>query len=227
MILSEKELFNPNLNRMLVKQFTFNSFQENTYVLYQQQGDCLIIDPGCSDRDESQELFKFIQDEQLKPVRLLLTHAHIDHILGLAAVAVNYQLTPELHFLDMPLYESAGRIAQMYGLAYNPGPEKVLFLTEEDEISLGGQQLRIIHAPGHSPGSICFFNAEAKFIISGDVLFKGSIGRTDLPGGSMDELRNSITCKLYNLPEDTRVYSGHGPNTMIGHEKTSNPFVRL
>jgi glyoxylase-like metal-dependent hydrolase (beta-lactamase superfamily II) len=131
-----------------------------------------------------------------------------------------------MHQSDLPVYESAGNIAKMYGIPFNQGPQPSVFLNEESSILLDGYALKILHAPGHSPGSICFYSKENNFVISGDVLFNGSIGRTDLPGGDFNTLMNSIKTKLYQLPDETRVFSGHGESTLIGNEKLNNPFVK-
>ncbi len=210
-----------------LKWFTFNPFSENTYILYADNKDCIIIDPGCADSSEEQLLRSFIQEKKLNPIRLILTHAHIDHILGVSFVHQQYQLKPELHQDDLELYNTAGNIARMYGISYKQGPQPAGFLLPSSELLLENQKLEIIHAPGHSPGSVCFYQKDNQFLIGGDVLFYESVGRTDLPGGSFETLANSIKTKLYALPESTRVFSGHGSSTTIGYEKVNNPFVKV
>ena len=209
-----------------LKWFTFNPFSENTYILYADNKECIIIDPGCSSPAEENELLNFISEKQLKPTRLLLTHAHIDHVLGIHFIHQKFGLKPELHALDLPVLDGADKIAKMYGIPYKQSPEPINFLTEENTIELDSHSLSIFHTPGHSPGSICFYSAAYNFVIGGDVLFNGSIGRTDLPGGDFDTLSESIKTKLYTLPNNTKVYSGHGSSTEIGKEKVSNPFVQ-
>jgi glyoxylase-like metal-dependent hydrolase (beta-lactamase superfamily II) len=209
-----------------LKWFTFNPFSENTYILYGDNGDCILFDPGCSNEAEENTLLKLIEEKQLNPIRLILTHAHIDHVLGVKFIASKFNLKLEMHLADLPVYESAGNIAKMYGIPFNHGPQPEVFLDEQSNIILDGYSLKVIHAPGHSPGSICFYSKENNFVISGDVLFNGSIGRTDLPGGDFDTLMNSIKTKLYQLPNETKVFSGHGESTLIGNEKLYNPFVK-
>lgn len=209
-----------------LKWFTFNPFSENTYVLYGDNKDCIIIDPGCSNEHEEQLLYSFIDEKQLNPSKLILTHAHIDHVLGVRFVTKKFNLKLAMHKNDLHVYESAGNIARMYGIPYNQGPEAEIIIDEKDVILIDGFTLSILHTPGHSPGSICLYSKENNFLIGGDVLFNGSIGRTDLPGGDFEILSHSIKTKLYCLPENTRVFSGHGESTTIGHEMHHNPFVK-
>ncbi len=208
-----------------LKWFTFNPFSENTYLLYGDNKDCIILDPGCANESEENTILKFIEEKQLHVSRLILTHAHIDHVLGVRFITSKFKLKLEMHKADLPVYATAGNIAKMYGIPFNQGPEPEIFLDENTKIEIDGQTLDIFHTPGHSPGSICIYSKSNSFIISGDVLFNGSIGRTDLPGGDFDTLSNSIKTKLYILPNNTRVFSGHGESTLIGNEKINNPFV--
>jgi hydroxyacylglutathione hydrolase len=209
-----------------IKSFIFNSFEENSYVLYDETGDCIIIDPGCHLPDEEQELADFVSKNNLKPVRLLNTHCHIDHILGNYFVSNKYNLLPEYHRNEIRVLESSAYVSQLYQIHLNPSPAAVSFLDEADLIRFGNSELSIIFTPGHSPGSLTFFSQKEKFMISGDVLFMQSIGRTDLPGGSYEVLMDSIISKLLPLGDEIRVYSGHGPETTIGAERRSNPFLR-
>jgi hydroxyacylglutathione hydrolase len=209
-----------------LKWFTFNPFSENTYLLYGDNKDCIIFDPGCSNQLEEQTILTFIEEKQLRPVRLILTHAHIDHVLGVRFAANKFNLKLEMHRSDLAVYESAGNIAKMYGIPFQQGPQPEVFLDENCTIDIDGISLEIFHTPGHSPGSICFYCKKNNFVIGGDVLFNGSIGRTDLPGGDFETLSRSIKTKLYSLPDNTRVFSGHGESTLIGNEKLNNPFVK-
>lgn len=209
----------------MVQVFTFNPFQENTYVIYDQTGECVIIDPGCYDNYEEQTLLNFLKEKNLKPVRLINTHCHIDHILGNAFISSKFSLNLEINQNELPVLESGERVATMYGLNYSPSPEARVFLGEKDTLKFGQSELRIILAPGHSPGSICFYNEREDYLIAGDVLFHESIGRTDLPLGHHDTLIRSIKTKLFLLPESCKVFPGHGPSTTIGHEKKFNPFL--
>jgi hydroxyacylglutathione hydrolase len=210
---------------MYIKSFTFNDFQENTYLLYDDTKECIIIDPGCNGTSECQQLSIFIENNQLKPKRLINTHCHIDHVLGNAYVANKYSLILEAHSGEIPVLESGIRVSQMYGIPYQPSPHIGLFLDENMIVDFGHQKLSILFCPGHSPASICLYNEIEKQLIAGDVLFNRSIGRTDLPGGDYDTLINSIQTQLMTLPDDVVVYSGHGIPTTIGEERNQNPFL--
>jgi glyoxylase-like metal-dependent hydrolase (beta-lactamase superfamily II) len=156
---------------------------------------------------------------------LLNTHCHLDHVFGNKFIAENFQLTLQLHPLEQNMLMMAPSSGLMFDLPFDNYQGEFKFLNEGDTIKLGTDVLEIIHVPGHSPGSICFYCKEQKFLIGGDVLFNGSIGRTDLPGGNFDTLITNITKKILSLPEDVTVYSGHGPITTVGIEKKSNPFL--
>jgi glyoxylase-like metal-dependent hydrolase (beta-lactamase superfamily II) len=208
-----------------IKVFTFSPIQENTYVLYNEKSECLIIDPGCYFPEEQQELKAFIDKSDLLPKWLVNTHCHLDHVFGNKFVAETYNLTLHLHPKEEIVFQFAPTSGLMYDMPFDNYQGEFIFLNEGDKITLGKDELEIIHAPGHSPGSICFYCEDQKFIMGGDVLFNGSIGRTDLPMGDHQTLLNSIKQKLFVLPDDVIVYSGHGPETTIGNEKKSNPFV--
>ena len=208
-----------------IQAFVFNPFSENTYILYDDTKECIIIDPGCCTEDERKELVAFITDENLKPVKLLNTHCHIDHVFGNAFVAKKYNLGLEIHKLDLGVLHSLPQVSHLYGLNAEESVEPSTFLEEGDKITFGNSVLEIVFTPGHSPGSICFINQEGKFVIGGDVLFYGSIGRTDLPGGDHETLLTSIREKLFVLDDDFTVFSGHGEETTIGFEKKNNPFL--
>ena len=208
-----------------IKVFTFNPVQENTYLLYNEQNECIIIDPGCYFDDEKDQLKSFINLNKLQPRMLLNTHCHLDHVFGNKFVSEEYKLTLQTHPLEKQVLELAPSSGLMFNLPFDNYQGEVIYLEEGDVISLGDDQLEIIHAPGHSPGSICFYCAKQKFIIGGDVLFQNSIGRTDLPFGSHEDLIRNIKEKLFKLPGDVKVYSGHGPATTIGEEMKSNPYL--
>ena len=208
-----------------IASFTFNPFQENTYVLFDETSECVIIDPGCYDERERQELAGFIEKKGLKPVRLLNTHCHIDHVLGNSFIASKYGLKLEIHKDDLFLLHNLKPQATMFGVRAEESPEPEVFLNEGDQVKFGDSTLDILFTPGHSPGSITFYNKEEKLAIVGDVLFNLSIGRTDLPGGDMDILLHSITKKLLPLGDDVRVYAGHMDPTTIGFERKNNPFL--
>ncbi len=210
-----------------IQSFTFNGFQENTYVLFDESKKCIIIDPGCYEQNEKLELERFIVDNELEPVKLINTHCHIDHVLGNRFVAEKWSLDLEMHELDLPTLHSVKDYCQLYGFHnYEESPEPSTFLKEGDMIHFGNSSLDILFTPGHAPGHIVLYSNEQHFVIGGDVLFQMSIGRTDLPGGDYDTLINSIKDKLLPLDEQTKVYSGHGPSTTIEFEKTNNPFLK-
>lgn len=210
-----------------IKVFTFNPVQENTYILYNEFNECLIIDPGCYDHSEELELQSFIKDNHLKPKFLLNTHCHLDHVFGNKFIAEEYKLTLHTHILEKAVLGMAPTSGLMFDLPFDNYNGEIIYLDEGDIVTLGEDKLEIIHAPGHSPGSICFYCEKQHFMIGGDVLFKRSIGRTDLPGGSHEGLLKNIREKLFTLPDNVIVYPGHGPETTIGEEKRENPFFIL
>lgn len=210
-----------------VVSFTFNPFAENTLIVFDESGECVIIDPGCYSRDENAQLEEVIATNQWKPVRLLNTHGHIDHVFGNEFVKSNWDLDAEIHPGEHVVLASVPEVARMYGIPFNgiiPPPGAAL--ADGQIIEFGNTRLECILAPGHSPAHICFYCEADHFLIGGDVLFEGSIGRTDLPGGDHETLLNSIRERIYILPDDTLVYPGHGPVTTIGEEARTNPFVR-
>jgi len=208
-----------------IKKFTFNPVQENTFVVYDETGECAIIDAGCYFDYERQELDKFIIEKQLKPVRLINTHCHFDHIMGITHCRAKYHLPFETHPDEEVLVERAVDHGDRFGIPVEPIDAPDSYFREGDQITFGNSYLEVIEAPGHSPGGVVFYNPEQKILIAGDVLFYGSIGRTDLPGGSFEQLTGNIKTKLLILPEETVVYCGHGPETTIGFEKKNNPFL--
>lgn len=207
--------------------FTFNPFSENTYILYDDTKQCVIFDPGCSNIEEQNHLVDFIESNNLTPVKLVNTHCHIDHVLGNKFVSEKYNLPLISHEGEKVVLAMQPQISSMYGIAYDPSPEITEFLEDGDTLKFGDTILEVLFTPGHSPASISFYNKETGIIIGGDVLFQGSIGRTDLPGGNFETLAKSIREKFYVLPDDVVVYSGHGPSTTLGVEKKTNPFVKL
>jgi len=208
-----------------IKSFIFSPIQENTYLLYNEFKDCVVIDPGCYFPEEKDELVAFITQSGLKPRMLLNTHCHLDHVFGNKFIAETYSLNLQLHLKEKPLLDYAPASGLMYDLPFDNYQGDLIYLKEGDKIRLGEDELLVIEAPGHSPGHICFYCAAQHFIISGDVLFNRSIVRTDLPGGNHNLLLKNIREKLFVLQEETVVYSGHGPVTTIGEEKKYNPFL--
>lgn len=211
---------------MKIKQFTFNPFQENTYIIWDNTKECLIIDPGCYEDYEKKSIKSFILENKLIPVKLINTHCHIDHIFGNRFLMETWNINLHMSNEDLPILLSAHEVAKNYGFHnYEESPVPEIFLEDGFEIKFGESSLDVLLTPGHSPGHICLLSKLHKFIIAGDVLFNGSIGRTDLPGGDFDTLLQSIQKKLMILEDETIVYCGHGPSTTIGKEKQSNPFL--
>ncbi len=210
----------------IVASFAFNPFQENTFVVYDETKECVIFDPGCNDQNEEETLANFIKENGLKPVRLINTHCHLDHVFGNKFVSEKYDLPLEIHEDEVPMLAAMPQICRMYGM---PVPEDTLnagkFIADGDIIRFGNTELLSIFTPGHSPGELCFYCKKDKYLIAGDVLFHGSIGRTDLPGGDHGTLLESIKTRLFPLDDDVKVYPGHGPATSIGFERKNNPFL--
>ena len=204
----------------------FSPFEVNTYILTDETGECVIIDPACYTEQEKKELVDFITGNELKPVRMLNTHCHLDHVFGNKFVGDTYHLGSESHSADEIILSNAYKSAQMYELSMDTPNSPVNYLNEGDIVKFGNSQIEILHIPGHTPGHLVFYNTYNKFAIAGDVIFAGSIGRTDFPGGDYDTLISGIKTKLYTLPDDTVIYCGHGPETTVGKERETNPFVR-
>ncbi|MGN6212850.1 MBL fold metallo-hydrolase [Parafilimonas sp.] len=209
-----------------VEHFTFNPLAENTYVLSNEKDEALIIDPGCYFTEEEKMLQNYITTKRLKPLLLLNTHCHLDHVFGNNWVHKTYGLELHLHQGEVVVLETAPASGNLYGLGFTNYKGPLHFLKEGDEIIFGDNKLKVLFTPGHSPASVCFYCKAQHFIIGGDVLFHESIGRFDLPGGNEELLYKSIRETLYVLPDETIVYPGHGEPTTIGHEKKFNPFVR-
>jgi hydroxyacylglutathione hydrolase len=208
-----------------VKTFTFNPFYENTYILFDETKEAIIFDPGCFEKGEKETLKSYIQSEGLKVTQLVNTHCHIDHVLGNSFVKDTYQVPLKIHKNEIPVLKSVKVYAPNYGFAGYEEAEPDGFLDENDKLSIGNQTLTILFVPGHAPGHLVFYHEASGICIAGDTLFQGSIGRTDLPGGDHQTLLSSIKKELFNLPDETIVYPGHGPKTTIGEEKENNPFV--
>jgi len=213
---------------MIKKQkITFNPFQENTVILWDETKECVIIDAGCYEKEEQEYLVDFIGKNELKPVKLISTHSHIDHVLGNTFVVNKYNIPLEIHQKDEETLKSVGLYAGNYGFGmYQESPLPSSYLKAGENVKFGNSELEVRFVPGHAPGHVVFIAREEKFVINGDCLFRGSIGRTDLPGGDYDTLISSIKSQLFTLPNDFVVYCGHGPETTIGFEKENNPFLQ-
>ena len=210
---------------MQVHRLVFSPFEVNTYIITDKSKECIIIDPACNNKQEQEYLIQFIKENNLKPVKLLNTHCHLDHVFGNKFVSDTFSLETEAHKEEDFNIKNAVNAGRMYGVQMEePYPIKT-YLKEGDKIKFGFSELKMLHVPGHTAGSLVFYNETDKFAVVGDVLFNGSIGRTDLPGGDYDTLISGIKSKLFKLDNNTIVYSGHGIETSIGKEKASNPFL--
>lgn len=208
-----------------IKSFENNPYRENTYLLFDDTLECAVIDPGMYTAEEQDKVVGFIRENKLKPVLLLNTHCHIDHVLGNKFIFDQYGLKPQFHEGELPLLTAVPGYAPQMGIRYEVSPLPETFLPESGTIKFGDTELELIFAPGHSPAHLCFYAANEHILIGGDVLFRESIGRTDLPGGDMKKLLASIGEKLFVLPDQVIVYPGHGVETTIGYEKQYNPFL--
>ncbi len=213
-------------NMHLIKKFTFSPFSENSYVISDETKEAVIIDPGCLSQTEKEELHAYIQANNLKPVALLQTHAHLDHVFGSAFVKRKYGVKMYLHTNDLPILADVEIRCKTWGISGYEPVEADASLDEGDVFKFGNTKLEVVFVPGHAPGHIAFINREEKYIMGGDCLFKGSIGRTDLPFCNTEDLMNSIRTKFFTLPDDFTVYSGHMEETTIGVEKRTNPFFK-
>lgn len=210
---------------MNIKSFAFNAFQENTFIVSDETGEALIIDAGCYNETEVDALSDYLEENRLKPVKLLNTHCHIDHIVGVNSLKEKFKIPFAASLEDKYLLDTAVQQAMVLGFSITENPtidENV----EEGVFSFGKSEFQVFAVPGHSVGSLAFYSEKDNFVIVGDVLFNGSIGRTDLPNGDYDTLINSINSKLMVLPKETVVYPGHGPSTTIGKEHDTNPFLK-
>jgi len=211
---------------MKIHKFTFNSFYENTYIVWNEtDGIAAVIDPGMEDKREEEEFKLFIAENSLKISYLINTHCHLDHLLGCRFVKDKYDPVYFIPEKDLPLFKNANMQAQMFGVSLNTLPEHDKFLSEDEQIVLGDESIINLFTPGHSPGEFSLYAKDSNFCITGDVLFKESIGRTDLYGGHFNTLINSIRTKLFSLPDDIVIYPGHGDESTIGYEKLHNPFL--
>ena len=208
----------------MFKVFENNPYQENTYILYDETGECAIIDPGMYTGEEQNAVVNFIKANNLKPILLLNTHCHIDHVLGNHFVYEQYGLKPQFNIGESEILAAVPAYAPAMGFRYEPSPLPEVYLPETGTVNFGNTTLELIFAPGHSPAHLCFYNRADNILIGGDVLFRGSVGRSDLPGGNHQLLIKNIEEKLFTLPDDCTVYPGHGPETTIGYEKETNPF---
>jgi len=207
------------------KVFTFSPLQENTYILYNEENACCVIDPGCYFENERRELENYLKENQLAPKYLLNTHCHLDHVFGNRFVYEKYKTVLHIHEKEKLLLDFAPISGEQFDLPFQNYEGGFIYLEENDIIHIGNDELKVIFTPGHSPGHICFYCEKQKFVIGGDVIFRMSIGRTDLPGGNFNILIRSIREKLFTLPDDVIIYPGHFESTTIGYEKKHNPYL--
>lgn len=208
---------------MFIKTFIFNSFRVNMYIVWDDSGECVIIDGACYSDKEKERLVNFIEEQKLKPVALINTHGHVDHIVGNAFICKHYSIDSYLHKDDFSGLNYAEEHGKMFGFELeNPPAPKEL----GSEVAFGKSTLQVLHTPGHSKGSVSLYAKNADVVFTGDTLFRGSIGRSDLPGGNLNELMQSLNLVLLTLPDNTKVLPGHGPQTSIGDERWGNPFLQ-
>ena len=210
---------------MNIAQLTFNPFQENTYVVWDDTRECVVIDAGNYSSQEDAALVKFLSEKNLKPVMALNTHGHVDHMLGVNRIKEEYGASFAIHGADRFLIETAPTHGSIYGFRVGEVPATDVDLDGVPEVKFGNTVLKVIHTPGHTPGHVCYYEPESRTLFSGDTLFKESIGRTDLPGGDYGWIMRSIIDRLLPLGGDVKFYPGHGPSSTIGHEMLYNPFI--
>ena len=211
---------------LTIQSLRFNPLQENTYLVYNEKGATAIIDPGCYFPEEQQHLREWIESKGLNPVLLLNTHCHLDHVFGNRFVHETWGLEPHFHAADQKVFDYGPTTGDLWNMPFTNYEGPVHYLVESDSVQIGDDELQVLFTPGHSPGSVSFYHQQGGWVISGDVLFRESVGRTDFPGCSFPALEQSIRTRLYVLPDETHVYAGHGMPTTIGHEKANNPFVK-
>lgn len=210
---------------MEIASFVMNEFQENTYIVFDETRECVVVDPGCFRPSEQQAIKQFVAENNLKPVALLNTHCHVDHVLGNTFVADTFRIPLYMHEKELFTYDDTARWTALFGIPPLERPEQTVFISEKDEIVFGKSTLRIAFTPGHSIGSVSFYNLEEQFALVGDVIFRESIGRTDLAGGNFETLMNSIQSQVMIWPDEMRLLSGHGYETTVGYERKFNPFL--
>jgi hydroxyacylglutathione hydrolase len=209
-----------------IQAFVFNFASENTYVLFNENKNAWLIDPGNMNEQETTAIANFIKENDLKILKIVLTHAHIDHVLGLQSAFDTYKVPVTMHEDDKEVLNMFQISGMRFGFELDHINVDLDYVNEGDELDFDGEKFKIYHVPGHSPGSVVYHNENQKFIISGDVLFEGSIGRTDLYKGNYEQLIEGIRTKLFVLDDETQVFSGHGNPTKIGFEKQYNPFFK-
>ncbi|MEN8118351.1 MAG: MBL fold metallo-hydrolase [Bacteroidota bacterium] len=208
-----------------IEKFVVNPLGENSFVLSDETGECIFVDPGFYYEEEFEEIRSYISENKLNPVKIVNTHCHFDHIMGVEFIRDEYKIPLCAHAADAFWVEKAIDQGRMFGFEMQPVAPIDQFINENETLRFGNSEMEIISVPGHSPGHLVFYSKENEMLIAGDVMFYGSIGRTDLPGGNHNDLISNIKNKLFTLPDNTKVFCGHGPETTLGFEKKSNPFL--
>ncbi len=209
-----------------IHSFCFNPFQENTYVLYNEKKEAIIVDPGCYTAEEKNTLAQFITSHALKPTLLLNTHCHLDHVFGNTFVSEQYGLTAHFHIKEQPVIDRLPEGGARWGVPTEPYLGKVQYISQDEIIRFGKDEFKVLETPGHSPGSVCFYNIAQDFMLGGDLIFLDGVGRTDLPGSNPLDLIKSIQNQILPLPDTMTIYSGHGAVTTLGREKAQNPYIK-
>ena len=211
---------------LTIKEFCFNAFLENTYVLYNEKKEAIIVDPGCYLKNEKEILSNWIAEMELTPTLLLNTHCHLDHVFGNTFVSELYGLTAHFHINEQAVIDRLPEGGARWGVPTDPYTGPVKYIAQDEIISFGVDQFKVLFTPGHSPGSVCFYHKEQDFMLGGDLIFLDGVGRTDLPGSNPLDLINSITSQIFPMPDSLTIYSGHGPKTTWGREKAANPYIK-
>ena len=210
-----------------IEQLVFNSFQVNTYLVWNDDGKCMVVDPAFHSGEETESFDRMISERNLTLAGQINTHCHVDHLLGVRHLEQHYGYGLSAHEEEARNLKNAHLMGEIFGLKLEPLEGIGRVIRDRETVALGGDTLHALHVPGHSPGSLAYYSKESGFVITGDALFQGSIGRTDLPGGDYDQLIESIRARLLTLPPRTMVYPGHGPASTIGEEKENNPFLTM
>lgn len=211
---------------MEFKTFFFNALRTCCYLAYDQTGHCIIIDPGCFGPTEEQRLAGYIRNNNLTPLYIVNTHCHFDHLMGLDFIRKTYNIPLRMHPFELGNLERAANYARLFGFNIIQPRSDYTALSDGEVLTFGHSELKVIHTPGHSPGSVCLYGSRDAVLFTGDVLFAGSVGRTDLPGGDYDQLMESLSGKIGVLPPETRIYPGHGPSSTLAGEFAVNPYLQ-
>lgn len=214
------------IDMLTIKEFCFNAFQENTYVLYNEKKEAIILDPGCYTKIEKAQLKQFLSQHDLTPTLFLNTHCHLDHVFGNNYISETYHLPVHIHPNEKVVLDRLPEAAEKWGVPTEAYIGEIKFIEQDEIIQFGMDQFKVLVTPGHSPGSVCFYHEKQDFMLGGDLIFKDGVGRTDLPGSNPLDLIKSIKEQILPLPDSLTIYSGHGPATQLGREKMHNPYIK-